>query len=167
MAQFIFNANDVEPADDFELIPVGDYKAMITESQFKDTTANPANKYLSIKLQIIDGKYKNRLLFDNLNLIRSGNSEKDQTTVRIAQQRLSSICRAVGKMNIKDSGELHNKPLCITVGIQAATGKYGESNTIKAYKSINGGNTLPQQQTAPAETENTDEPASWEEFIGD
>ena len=151
MSQFIFNAAEVEPSDDFEILPVGDYKAVITESVFKETKDNAQNKYLSLKLQIIEGKQKNRLLFDNLNLIRAGNGEKDQTTIRIAQQRLSAICRAVGKMQIKDSSELHNKPIMINVGIQAASGKYGESNTIKSYKAINGGNSLPEEPKKPEE----------------
>lgn len=150
MAVFNFNANDVEPADDFSPVPVGDYKAAITESEFKETVNNPNNKYLSLKMQILEGEYKNRVLFDNLNLIRTGNSENDQKTVRIAQQRLSSICRAVGKMNVKDTSELHNKPMLISVGIRPATANYGESNTIKSYKAINGGNTLKQTEETPS-----------------
>ena len=163
MAQFIFNAQDVEPSDDFEILPVGDYKAVITESEFKETNSNPQNKYLSLTLQIIEGKQKNRLLFDNLNLIRAGNGEKDQTTIRIAQQRLSAICRAVGKMQLKDSSELHNKPILISVGIQAASGKYGESNTIKSYKAINGGNSLPAEEPAPQQTAEQGGAMPWEQ----
>lgn len=155
MALLSFDASSVEPADnDFTPLPVGDYKVVISASEIKETNSNPGNKYLKFTFDVIDGKYKGRKIFENLNLWRANNTDKDKTTIRIANQKLSGLCRAVGNMKITDSAQLHNKPLLVTLKITPASGDYGEGNAITAYKSINGGNTLPSND-APAQNENT------------
>jgi hypothetical protein len=154
MAILNFNAADVEPADnDFTPLPVGDYKMVVTESELKETKSNPNNKYLKFTFEVIDGKYKGRKVFENMNIVRAGNSDKDKTTMRIAQQNLSSLCRAVGKMSISDTCELQHIPILVTLKIRPASGDYGESNAVAKYASINGGSTLttqaPQAPAAP------------------
>lgn len=152
MAILDFNAADVEPADnDFTPLPVGDYKMAVTNTEIKETKSNAQNKYLSVTLEVLEGNYKGRLVFENLNLWRAGTSEKDRITVKIAQQKLSGICRAVGNLKIKDTSELHNKPIIATLKIRPASGDYGERNEVAKYRSINGGNTLP--TSTPAQTE--------------
>lgn len=121
-----FDANQVEP-NSFELIPPGDYDAVIVKSETKGTSTG--GKMLKLKLQILNGQYQNRLLFDNLNL---WNQSAD--AVKIAKGTLSSICRAVNVPTPKDSAELCNKPLRITVGIQKGTGNYNDQNCVKSYK---------------------------------
>ena len=66
---------------------------------------------------MIDGPYKNRLLWSRLNL-----DNPNAQAVQIAQGELSAICRAVGVMQPKDSIELHNLPLLITREVQEARG---------------------------------------------
>ena len=77
--------------------------------------------YETLGFEVIDGQYKGRKLWDRL-VLQHPNSE----TVRIARGTLSAICRAVKVMTPKDSVELHNLPLIISVGIdkrRAATGR--------------------------------------------
>ena len=126
MALIDFNATKVEPMNDFSPIPTGEYTAVITASDMKDTKSG-SGKYLQLTYQIVDGEYKNRLIFENINLINS-----NEVAVQIAQKTLSSICHAVGVLHPKDSNELHDKPLMIKVGIRPASGEYGEQNIIKA-----------------------------------
>jgi hypothetical protein len=121
-----YNANDHEPTD-FELVPKGDYEAIIVDSKKKATKTG--GEMLVLEFVIIEGPYKNRKLWERLNLVNSST-----VAVEIAQGTLSSICRAVGVMTPQDSSELHSKPLTIKVGIRPAQGGYDEQNEIKGYK---------------------------------
>lgn len=131
-----FNAEDYEPAGKFTPVPIGDYLAMITESEMKVTKPKPnkeSGKYLHLVFTICDGEYAGRKIFSQLNLINA-----NATTVEIAQRQLSAICRCVGVLHPKDSKELHDKPLVISVGIRPAKDGYEESNTIKGFSREDG-----------------------------
>ncbi|MDP1563692.1 MAG: DUF669 domain-containing protein [Pirellulaceae bacterium] len=122
-----FNAHEVEPAADFDPIPAGKYLAVITESEIKPTKSG-VGSYLELTFQIIDGEYKNRLIWSRLNL-----DNPNSTAVQIARSELSSICRAVGLMTPKDSAELHNLPLNITVKCKKRDDTGEMTNEIKGY----------------------------------
>lgn len=109
MSTINFNANEVEPSTGYDPIPAGKYQAVITESEMKPTkTGN--GQYLQLEFEIIEGEYKNRKVWARLNL---ENANAD--AVRIARADLSAICRAVNVLQPRDSVELHNLPLTITV----------------------------------------------------
>lgn len=122
-----FNANDVDPNFAFEPVPSGKYLAVITESEMKPTKSG-VGQYLQLTFQIIEGEYKSRLVWTRLNL-----DNPNATTVKIARAELSAVCRAAGVPAPKDSVELHNIPLVITVGQKKRddTGEMG--NVIKGY----------------------------------
>lgn len=121
-----FDANQVEPATDFEAIPAGKYIAVITNTEMKPTKAGNGS-YLEITFQVIEGEFKNRNLWTRLNL-----DNPTPVAVKIARSELSAICRAVGVMEPKDSCELHNLPLVLSV--KQKTGSDGEvRNEIKGY----------------------------------
>jgi hypothetical protein len=122
-----FNANDVEPAADFEPVPAGKYLAVITDSDMKATKSGTGN-YLELTFQIIEGEYKNRMLWARLNL-----DNPNAMAVQIARGELSSICRAVGVMAPKDSVELHNLPLLLTVKCKKRDDTGDIVNEIKGY----------------------------------
>ena len=136
-----FDANVVPPNNEFEPLPAGDYNACIVASEMKPTK-DGTGTYLELKLQVLDGKYQNRTLFDRLNLVN-----KNETAVTIAKGTLSAICRAIGVMTPKDSSELHNKPLKITVRVKPDPER-GPQNEIKGYKSRHAGPQAP--PTPPA-----------------
>jgi hypothetical protein len=104
-----FDATTVEPHTDFEAIPAGDYLCLITDSQMK-TTKNGMGQYLELVLQVLDGPYKNRQLWDRLTLIHP-----HPKTVEIAQRQLSALCHAAGVLQVQDSVQLHNIPLRVRV----------------------------------------------------
>jgi len=97
-----FDANQVEPTSDFEPIPAGKYLAVITESEMKPNKAGTGH-FLQLTFQIMEGPFKNRLLWARLNL-----DNPNATAVQIARAELSAICRAVGVLAPNDSVELHN-----------------------------------------------------------
>jgi hypothetical protein len=122
-----FDANQVEPSTDFDPIPAGKYLAVITESEMKPNKAG-TGVYLQLTFQIIDGQYKNRLLWSRLNL-----DNPNPTTVQIAKSELSAICRAVGVMTPNDSVELHNLPLVIDVRCKKREDTGDIVNEIRGY----------------------------------
>jgi len=143
-----FDANTVEPSQDFDPVPAGEYIAMITDSGMKATKDN-TGQYLEITLQIQDGQYKGRLIWDRLNLVN-----KSQQASDIAQRTLSSICRAVGVMNVTDSMQLHNKPMKIRTSYKEQEG-YRPKNEVAAYKpatpqAVAAASTQTQAQQQPA-----------------
>lgn len=139
-----FDANQVDPTDNFAPLPVGDYPVVITESDFKDTK-NGNGQYLQMTLEVIDGPMKGRKLWDRLNLVNS-----NKTAVEIAERTLSQICHAVGVLVPKDSSELHGKPMVATVTTKDDPG-YGTRNEVKKYGPMNGGSApAPQPAEQPA-----------------
>ncbi len=121
-----FNANNVDPATEFEPIPPGKYVAVITASEMKATKAGNGS-YLELTFQVIEGEFKGRLLWARLNL-----DNPNALTVKIARSELSAICRSVGVMEPKDSCELHNLPLVVSV--RQETDRDGNvRNAIKGY----------------------------------
>lgn len=124
-----FDANQIEPSDDFEPIPAGKYNAVITDSEMKETKAGNGT-YLQLAFQIIDGEYRNRMLWARLNLYNPS-----ETAVKIAQAELSAICRAVGVLAPSDSVELHNLPLVIHVRCKKRSDTGEITNEIKGYSS--------------------------------
>ena len=100
-----FNALEIEPTITNEPIPADWYKAVISNTEQKATKAGTGS-YLELTIDVIEGSYQGRKIWDRLNL-----QNPNQTAVEIAQRNLSSICRAIGVNNPKDSAELCDKPL--------------------------------------------------------
>ena len=114
-------------ANDFEVIPAGDYPAIITEMEEKPTKDGTGMR-LNLKVQIIDGKYQNRTLYDGLNTVN-----KSAVAQQIGRAQLKAICIALNNPSPKDSSELLNKALMVTVKI----GKDMDGNPrseVKGYK---------------------------------
>jgi hypothetical protein len=134
-----FDANQYE-AQSFDVLPAGEYDVVIVSSTVQKTKSG-TGKLLKLELQVINGPFKNRKLFDNLNLWNSS-----QEAQKIARGQMSAICRAIGNLTPKDSSELHMKPIRCKVRIKKSD-EYGASNKIVGYKAcaastpatINGG----------------------------
>lgn len=148
-----FDSNNHQDMNSFEPIPAGEYLAKITESEIKDTAAG-TGKYVKLKFEVIEGEYKGRLIWNNLNIINP-----NPTAVEIAQKELATICRAIGKPVIQDTNELHGIPMLMKVRIVPAKGDYPASNSPTGYKSADNVS-LPSQDAgidAPTEKINEDE----------
>lgn len=120
-----FDANTVEPNKDFGAIPAGKYEAMIVSSEMKQTAAK-TGEYLELVLHVLGPTCKDATLWDRLNL--KNPSEK---AVQIARGTLSSICRAVGVLQPRDSSQLHNIPMLVKVSVREHDGK--TYNDVDAY----------------------------------
>lgn len=112
MALLNFDASKVEPSIGYDALPAGKYAAMVINSELKTNSKN-TGKYLKLEFQIIEGQFINRKVWHNLNL-----ENPSEQAVQIAKGELSALCRAAGVMQIRDSSELHNKPLAITLKVK-------------------------------------------------
>ena len=127
MASFghTFDASTVEPTTPFEILPPAKYLAQVVASEMRPTK-DGLGQYLLLELDILEGPYAGRKLFDRLNLV---NANPD--AVQMAQRSLSALCRAAGKMQVSNSEQLHLIPIQIDVKVRPPKGQYGESNSIR------------------------------------
>ena len=150
-----FDAQTVEPNDSFDPIPNGDYLCIITMSEMKPTKAGDG-AYLELELQVIEGPYQGRKLWDRLNL-----NNANETTVKIAKGTLSAICRAVGVLQPTDSCELHDLPLVAKVACRKRDDTDELTNVIKSYKKRDAVAAVPASSPAPAKAAATSSTPPW------
>ena len=147
MAQLIqaFNAQQYDPTQGGGSLPVGRHPVIIESSEVKANKANDGG-YLQLNLKLIDGPQMGTTGAYRLNLYHS-----NPQTAEIAHRQLSAICHCVGVFNVQDSGQLHNIPFIIEVGLQkgeeAAQKGYTE---VKKVFDINGNEPGKAGQGAPA-----------------
>ena len=141
-----FDASQVEPTASFDPIPAGKYLAAITESEMKPTK-NGSGNYLQMTFTVLDGEFKNRVLWARLNL-----SNPNATAVKIARSELSALCRAVGVLQPRDSVELHNIPLLITVKVKKRDDTGELANEVKGFEPKSAAAGAPQQAPAAGTT---------------
>ena len=125
MVEFSYTAGEYEAVGEFSPIPAGMYDAKITSS---DVTKNSkgTGDILKLTFEILDGQYKDRKIFENLN-IRHDNPK----AMQIAQNNLNGILKSTGMTGIKDTDQLIDKKLKIKVTIK--TEDRGVNNRIVAY----------------------------------
>lgn len=115
MAQFNFNAGGYvaaySPTPSRDPLPKGTYAVIVLDSVIKATKAGTGH-YIELTMQVIEGQYAGRRHWERLNVSNPNKQAED-----IAMARLQSICQAVGVPNMKDTGELHDKPLSVTLDI--------------------------------------------------
>lgn len=152
MAQLGYTADPNQPEESFDIVPAGEYTTIIEAS---DYTPNKQGTGMILKLtyQIIDGEFKGRKIFENLNL-----QNENAQAAQISQRALNSICLAVGVQHVQDSAQLHGIPLILDVSVKEDA-TYGKQNRIKKHIPVSGQasapatsgfvQTQPQQQTAP------------------
>jgi hypothetical protein len=134
-----FNANDVEPTATFEPLPAGKYLATITASEMKPTKKGDGS-YLQLEFTVVDGDCKGRKVWDRLCI-----NHPNELTQKIARGNLSAICRAVGVMQPRDSVELHNLPLVVTVKCKKREDTGDVTNEVKGYAKRESAAGQPQQ----------------------
>lgn len=141
-----FDANTVEPVPSFDPIPAGQYLAMIVASEEK--TSSKGNKFLCLEFEIVDGQYKGRKVWVNLNL-----EHPNPEIVKFARAELASICKAVGVLKPQDSVQLHNLPMLINVKCVNRKDTGELQNRIKSYvPKAAPAQSQPQQATATSTT---------------
>jgi hypothetical protein len=120
-----FDATAVEPNKPLEPLPPGRYVVQIVGSEMRPTK-DGMGRLLWLELDVLEGAYAGRKLFDRLNLVNA-----NPTTVEIAQRTLSAICHATGRMQVEDSEQLHLIPMIADVKVQPPKNGYDAQNTLR------------------------------------
>lgn len=135
-----FDAETVAPRGDLDPIPQGKYIVAIIESEWAATKKGDGHM-VKLTLEVLEGEYKGRRVWDNLNL-----ANPNQQAVEIAQRTLSSICHACGVLRVKDTSELHNIPMLAKVVVKQEPG-YEPRNEVKGYAAVAGAALTPPAST--------------------
>lgn len=137
-----FDARTVEAPKSFEPIPANWYKVVVASAEIKATKAMTGS-YIRLELEVIEGDYAGRRIYENLNT-----ENENQTTKDIAIRQFGSLCRAIHTFTLRDLSDLYNKPFMAKVGIKAARDGYEASNRIMQYAALDGASAAP--AAAPA-----------------
>ena len=114
MSTWDFDSTDYdEPVtkSSFDPLPPGDYTAIVSESDMRDTKAG-TGKYIELCIHIVEGQYEGRRLWERLNVYNP--SERAEN---MARSQLKGLSIAVGKPGTKDREELHDIPFIISLDI--------------------------------------------------
>ena len=142
-----YDATQVQDSE-FEALPAGEYRAVISDSERKKTK-DGESELLQVKLQIIEGPFKNRTIIDRFNLWN-----KNPAATTIAQQQFKKVCEALNISKPPDSSALHMKPLMIKLAVKEYNGK--DQNEVKGYKAA-----LSSSAPAVASTGAAPKPDGW------
>lgn len=154
MAGLNYTVDATDTQEGFDVIPAGEYVAIIEDSDMVETK-NKDGRMLKLTYQIIDGPFKGNKLFNQLNL-----ENKSQQAVQIARKSLNAIGVAVGVAEIKDSSQLHNKPLKIEVVVKDSP-EYGKQNQIKKHSALGDG-AAPATESKDSEKTEAGKKYQWE-----
>jgi hypothetical protein len=147
MALLNFDATNVQPLVARSAIPAGWYPCVIQNTEMKTTKAG-TGQFLEVSFEVQQpSEHAKALLFGSCNL-----ANPNPVAVEIGYRTLSSICHAVGIIQVADSSQLHGRPLMVKVSLRPAGpgadgNHYEATNEIKDYKAYE--NTAPAFQ-APA-----------------
>ncbi|WED25034.1 DUF669 domain-containing protein [Roseobacter phage CRP-901] len=61
-----YNIHEVEPMGTFEPLPADWYRCVIADTEERETKKQDGS-YLQLTIEVIDGKYQGRKIFDRLN----------------------------------------------------------------------------------------------------
>ena len=134
-----FNVMDYAPGNasegeskEYTLATPGKYKCEIVDSSEEISAAG--NRYLKLKLSIMEGPHKGTWIWDNLNLYHP-----KEDVQGLARQILGTITKAVGLVGCNDTSELHYKPLFALLDVDPADGDYKAKNVVKKYSALDPG----------------------------
>lgn len=129
---------------DFEPLPKGQYRVQIVESEVLPTKSGTGTN-LTLKLVVQDGKFKNRVLFDNLCVVNENAKAQG-----ISQTKLKQAIQSLGVKSLKDSSQLHNKDLMASIIVekddyktkQQGNGEDVFRNNIRSYAPVKAAETV-------------------------
>jgi len=145
MAFLNFNAANVEPDAPIEVLPAGNYIAIITESDVVMTKSGTGQR-LKLTWKVVEGNFANRMVFDGINI-----AHQNPKAEEIGQRQLSGLCHAANVLNLQQTEQLHGIPVQLKLIIRKDdTGQYGDQNEVKGYSKLTGHAVAP--RTAAAQT---------------
>ena len=125
-----FDPDKVEDPE-FESLPAGDYVAVLESCEAKTTKAGNGT-YWRFCFQVVDGKFKGRKVWCNIN-----RTNPNKQAVDIGDRQLKRLIKAAGVAGrVRDTDQLRGKPLTIKVKCREYQGDI--YNDVSAFKPLNG-----------------------------
>ena len=124
-----FDATQYAERQGFDPLPAGEYVCVVSDSELKPTAANTGTR-LVLTLEVIDGQYKGRKLWEGFNM-KNPNAE----AVRISGEQLADLCRAIDVPRPDDSSALHGRPFTAVVKLKKSNYSGEMENVVSKYKS--------------------------------
>ncbi|MGI6354000.1 MAG: DUF669 domain-containing protein [Lentisphaeria bacterium] len=128
MATINFNVSEVAPAQEFKPLPEGMYEAVITDSDVKPTRAGNGS-YIQLEFEVVSGEHAGRRLWGRYNV-----ENTNREAVEIGRAQFAAVCQAVGVPNPRDTAELHDRTLVLSVRCKRRKDTDELENVISGYK---------------------------------
>jgi hypothetical protein len=160
MATISFNVSEVTPAQEYKPLPEGKYEAVIADSDVKPTRSGNGS-YIQLEFEVVSGEYKGRKLWGRYNIENS-----NREAVEIGRSQFAAVCQAVNIPSPRDTSELHNCTLILSVKCRRRKDSDELENTIGGYKPKTAAAapqaaTVEKQPAAPAVTAPAPSTAPW------
>ena len=122
------NVDEIDRTNEYEVLPPGVYTVIICEASVKPSKNKPQNKFAALTHEIVDGEFKGRKFFNNVNFIN-----ENPKTEAWAKKTLAQISDAVNF-----AGQLRNvnvfKNIPFKVLLESSLDdKNRPQNTVKKY----------------------------------
>ena len=128
MATISFNVSDVTPAQEYKPLPEGKYEAVIADSDIKQCRSGNGC-YIQLEFEVVSGEYKGRRLWGRYNI-----ENTNREAVEIGRSQFAAVCQAVNVPNPRDTSELHNLSLILSVKCKRRKDSDELENSISGYK---------------------------------
>lgn len=146
-----FDATTVEPSQELQVLPAGEYELAITKIEEKSNSAG-TGRYAAFTFTVTSGEFENRKVFTNLNL-----DNPNAVAVTMAKEELSSICHAIDVLKPQSYDDLLNRCLIAKVLKEKRKDNGDWQNTIKrgSYRAADSGPAAGPSTDQPKETSGT------------
>jgi hypothetical protein len=115
--QYAFDVSAIDPyVGGGAPLAAGQYLSQITNMQVRENNDKSTGHNLALEYTVVEGEFKGRKFFENLNLWHSGSS----AAVEIANKQLSSIGHAVGILTGSDPTVLAFKTMLVELELTEA-----------------------------------------------
>lgn len=121
-----FDANNVAETT---VIPAGWYHAIAVATEVKEAKADADNTYLAVSFRLLNPEVSGRQVFARITL-----THHNPVAQSLGQSQLAQLCRAVGKLVLEDTQELHGIPLEVKVLVEPPKNGYDEGNKVTGYR---------------------------------
>lgn len=146
--QYVFDVTNIDPfVAGGQVLPGGWYMAPIIDMECKENNTKGTGHNLWLESTVIEGEFKGRKFYENLNLWHSSSS----AAVEIAEKQLSAIGHAVGVLTGNDLTVLANKPMLVEIELQDAQPDKTDPNTGNTIKGRGPQNRVVQRKPATPE----------------
>lgn len=112
--------------ESIDALPAGEYIVQAIEASYEPNSKN-TGKILKITYEVLDGHFKGRKIFENLNL-ENPNKQAEE----ISRRSLNSLCLAIGLKELQSPSQILRTPLTVKLNFKKDE-KYGDRNEIKKH----------------------------------